>query len=77
MPKSYASATVGEPGPGQNVYGAGLNGARLTIYAPSLYLATKAAFEFWSPLKKDVGYLWCRLSQLADAPEPVSHVPDF
>ena len=77
MPKPYLGGQIGQPGPGQNLYGAGLNGARLTIDAPSLYAASKAALEFWKPSKKDAGHVWVRLHQLAGADQPVVHVADF
>lgn len=77
MAKQYPDAQVGQPGPGQNEYVAGLNGARLTVYAPTAYAADQAAREFWKPLKKDAGYFWCRVVQVYGDAEPVVHVADF
>lgn len=74
MPKVYVSGSVTSPAPVLHTYVAGLNGARLTVYAGSLYAATKCALETWKPLKKDAGYVWCKPAQWSGAESPVLHI---
>lgn len=76
MPKKYPTATIGQPGPDQYGYVAGLHGARLEVYAPSKAAALRAALDFWKPFKKDRGYLWVLLAETPDG-QPVTHTPDF
>jgi hypothetical protein len=61
--KKYGSGQIGQPGPDQYGYVAGLQGAKLEIYAPDLASARRAALAFWSPFKKDLPYLWVLLAE--------------
>lgn len=72
--KVYVTGSVTSPAPVLHTYVAGLNGARLTVYAGSLYAAKQAAVQTWKPLKKDAGLLWVELHQLSGSPSPVQHV---
>jgi len=54
-----------------NGYVAGLKGARIEIYAESLYAAKVKAIEELKPKKKDMGLLWVMLAEKAG--EPVIH----
>jgi hypothetical protein len=72
MPKPYPTATIGQPGPDQYGYLAGLHGAKLEIYASNKAAAMRAALEFWKPFKKDRPYLWVELCE-TPAGEPVVH----
>lgn len=76
MPKRYASGQVGQPGPDQYGYVAGLHGAKLEVYAPSQAAALRAALDFWKPFKKDRPYVWVKLAERPDGSQVV-HVADF
>lgn len=66
--------TIGQPGPDQYGYVAGLNGRQVDIYATSLYAAKQAALAHFKPRKKDLGLVWVLLAEQPDGTQVV-HTP--
>lgn len=54
---------IGQPGPEQYGYVAGLNGQQVDIYAPNLAAAKAAAVAHFKPSKKNLPLVWVGLAE--------------
>jgi hypothetical protein len=64
---------IGQPGPDQYGYLAGLNGREVAIYATGLFAASQAAEAYLKPSKKQRGLMWVVLCEKPGG-EQVTHV---